>query len=408
MGVALVLFVPPIRIQTSLAFVLFVLGGCGNSASTSKGSSSAPAALTLAPVTWNPANVDVGTAQAVVEVDKSLLVLGSKGVITLASGSVVSTDATITAWKSAASLPSPDGQSTWVVGVDGTGLLERVSSDGSRALPVNDKYGLTMDKVQDIAGGAPSAGFMLATGIAVTDGANLTRYDGVAHAIAAHGSAIALADGAAIRVFDKGKETDVSLPDAQLCAYDQAGDLLAATTHRLYEVSDGAAVLLFDAGDRTIHQLAGAGTSVWFSVDGDLGVVRAGAVALASGGTLPADARIIGSASGDIWTLAGGHLSRMSAGGPAVGGAGGDEASWNANVQPIYAAVCSTCHSPPGSGKDSSNIDLSTYGAWSMRRDHVYTRVVTQAGTATSMPPPNTAVSLTDAQRAAIAAWAKP
>lgn len=356
-------------------------------------------------VAWNPANVDVGTVQAVVEVDKSLLVLGSKGVVTLASGSIVGTDATITSWRAGVSLPSPDGQSTWVVGVDGTGLLRRIATDGSPAQAVNDRYGLAMDKVVDAAGGGPYAGFMLASGVAVTDGQNVTHYQGAAKSIAAHGTAVALADGAAVRVFDGGKESDVTLADAQFVAFDDAGELYAATSHRLHRVKDGAAAVMFDAGDRTIHQLTGAGANVWFAVDGDVGLVRAGAVAVASGGTLPADARLVGSPSGDVWELAGGHLSRVSAGGS---GASADETSWNMNVQPIYAAVCSSCHSPPGSGKDSSNIDLSTYAAWNMRRTNIYTRVVTQAGTATSMPPPNAPIALSDAQRSAIAAWAKP
>jgi mono/diheme cytochrome c family protein len=93
-----------------------------------------------------------------------------------------------------------------------------------------------------------------------------------------------------------------------------------------------------------------------------------------------------------------------------MGGGGGadDEAKWNTTVQPIYAAVCSNCHSPPGSDKSSSNIDLSTYGAWSQRRDAVYTRVVDRAGTAAAMPPPSSGMSITDDQRKAIGAWAKP
>ena len=86
----------------------------------------------------------------------------------------------------------------------------------------------------------------------------------------------------------------------------------------------------------------------------------------------------------------------------------GDETTWNATVQPVFAAVCSNCHSPPGSGKDSSHIDLSTYGAWSTRRPTINGRVVAQAGTPTSMPPPGSGYVLTDAQRAAIAAWSKP
>jgi hypothetical protein len=77
-------------------------------------------------------------------------------------------------------------------------------------------------------------------------------------------------------------------------------------------------------------------------------------------------------------------------------------------VKPVYAAVCSNCHSPPGSGKSSSNIDLSTYDAWAQRRDRVFVRVVTDATTPAAMPPPTSGLSITEEQQKAIGAWAKP
>ena len=142
---------------------------------------------------------------------------------------------------------------------------------------------------------------------------------------------------------------------------------------------------------------------MWFTVDGDLGVVQDGHVSLASGGTLANDVRLVGATSGDVWVL-GAALQRFSA----AGGEAGDEATWSSMVQPVYAAVCSNCHSAPGTGKSSSNIDLSTYDAWKGRRATIYQRVVGAAGTPAAMPPPTSAFSLTDPQRAAIAAWAKP
>jgi mono/diheme cytochrome c family protein len=343
--------------------------------------------------------------QAVTEYEQSVVLFGSKGVQTFTSGALVRSDQSITAWRAAAVIPSADGVSTWLVGIDDTGHVQRISADMTSE-DVSDRFGLTADKVQMISGGGSETGFVLESGaVALADGANLTRYPVAAQSIAANGGHVALADGAVLRVFEKGVETDTAIPDVQFVAYDGAGALVAASAHHVYQVSaSGISQDIYDAGDRTIHQLAGGGSSVWFEVDGDLGVLQSGTVAVASGGTLPPRARLVGSPSGDVWTIAGGQLQRWNA----KTAAGGDEATWSATVQPIYAAVCSECHSPPGSGKSSSNIDMSTYQNWSSRRDRVYARVVEQAGTATAMPPPTSAFVLTDDQRAAIAAWAKP
>jgi mono/diheme cytochrome c family protein len=389
------------RTTTACLLASAALGlGC-----SSHGGEEPAAPLVVLAVPWNPSNVDVGTVQAVAEQDGSVIVFGSKGVQTLTSGSLVTSDESVTAWRSAAVVPSADGLSTWMVGVDDAGRLQRVLAVGAPD-DVSDRYGLASDKVQSIVGGAGRVAFLLENSFAVGDGTSVTRYKVPARAIAATGSLVALADGGTVRIFDEGKERDIALADAQLVAYDGAGNLMAATTHALFQVSGGSARQVFDAGARTIHQIAGAGSSVWLTVDGDLGVWHGGHVALAAGGKLTPDARLVGSPSGDVWVLADGQLLRWSAQGSA--GAGGDEATWNATVLPVYAAVCSNCHSPRGSGKDSSNVDLSTYGAWTARRGTVYGRVVTQAGTPTSMPPPTSNFAITDAQRSAIEAWSKP
>jgi len=92
-----------------------------------------PAALTLSAVAWNPSNLDVGSVQAVAEQEVTLLLFGSKGVLTLTSGAVVSSDETITTWRSAAVIPSADGLSSWMIGVDDQGHLQRVRSGGRRS-----------------------------------------------------------------------------------------------------------------------------------------------------------------------------------------------------------------------------------------------------------------------------------
>jgi mono/diheme cytochrome c family protein len=148
----------------------------------------------------------------------------------------------------------------------------------------------------------------------------------------------------------------------------------------------------------------GSGSGVWLSLDGDLGRWTDGQLTMATGAGLGADTRLVGSPSGDVWTISGSAVQRWS--GTVASGAAGDEAVWNATVEPIFASVCSSCHSKPGSGKSSAGIDLSTYEAWTARRASIYTRVVTDASTDGAMPPPSSGGRLSDAQRAAIAVWA--
>ena len=386
----------------ALLVVSVVVGvGC---ASTSEPPTSTAASLTLAPVAWNPSNVDVGSVQAVAEQDTSVVLFGSKGVQLLTGGALVSSDETITSWRSAAVIPSADGLSSWMVGVDDAGHIQRIRDEAAPD-DVSDSYGLTADKVKDLVAGTNRVAFLLegTNGLAVTDGANVTRYPGPALAVAANATRVALADAIAVRVLET-NETDAKLTGAQLVAFDASGTLMAATEHALYRISGGAAEKVWDAGARTIHQLVGAGQNVWLSVDHDLAVWQNGHVAIASGSAVADGSRIVGSTSGDIWVLANGQVQRWSA----QVSAGGDEGTWNATVQPIYAAVCSNCHSPPGSGKDSSHIDLSTHAGWNARRALVYNRVVAQAGSPSAMPPPTSSYVLTAAQRSAIEAWSKP
>lgn len=110
-----------------------------------------------------------------------------------------------------------------------------------------------------------------------------------------------------------------------------------------------------------------------------------------NGLALPVDGTLAPSASGYVWALGSGTLLRFTV--PFTG----DEATWRTTVLPVYARVCSACHAPGG----TSGIELSTYAQWVDRRAKIYHRVVVKG----DMPQGRT---LPDADKAAIAAWAKP
>jgi hypothetical protein len=342
---------------------------------------------------------------AVAEEGTNVAVFSDAGLAMFANGAPASSDGSVLAWRSAAAIRGTDGAGTWLVGVSGDGHVLRARvGDGPE--DVSDRFGLASEKVQLVAGGpgAPTA-FLLEGGVALGDGKNVTRFDATPLAVAASANGAAMADGVGLRLFDAAlHETDIALPDAAFVAYDDAGNLFAATHHALYKIG-ASAELVWDAGARAVKALSGAGGGVWLSVDTELALYKDGKIALTSGAAIAPDANISGSPSGDVWIVAGGVLQRFQA----QTGASGDEVLWSSSVRPVYASICNNCHSAPGTaGKDSSGVDLSTYDAWNARRDKIYKRVVEQAGTATAMPPPSSGFSLTDAQRAAIAAWAKP
>ena len=379
-------------------------------AACSGGDDGGATALTVMPVTWNPSSIETGQVQAVAEYDTTVAVFGAGGVTTFVSGSVAGTDTTVTAWRSAGVIRSASGLGEWIVGVDGEGHLQRVlGHDGVEN--VSDRFGLASDKVAELAGSEGATGFLLEQGLATSDGTTVRRYVAPAlRAVASGAGHVAIAAEDGVRIVTPAQEAEqrtIALSDAAFVAYDAAGDLFSATHHAVYRLDGDGMHAVYDAGGGTIRGLASSGANVWFAVDGDLALLKDGHVSITSGLALPGgpgDVRLAGSPSGDVWVVAAGQLRRYAAG----GGGSNDEAAWSANVQPIYATVCSNCHSAPGTGKDASNVDLSTYALWSARRAAVYQRVVAQAGTAGAMPPSGSGYSLTDAQRAAIEAWSKP
>jgi len=103
---------------------------------------------------------------------------------------------------------------------------------------------------------------------------------------------------------------------------------------------------------------------------------------------VPPDALLFASATGDVWVVSQGALSRYGV------PVSGDEANWRKSVLPVYARVCSQCHGPGG----SSGIDLSMYASWAARRQDIYSRVFV----AKTMPQ-NQVLTADDA--AALQAW---
>jgi hypothetical protein len=267
---------------------------------------------------------------------------------------------------------------------------------------ISDRYGLAMVNVTGVADlgrrdmGAPWwVGFAYQGGLAVADGTNVTRYDDPSFANLAGGGgrAAGVAQGM-VRVFDPAQMQSVSFPldGAASVAFGADGRMVVATGHELYlEGGDHALHLKIHLDGAPIHGLASSGDQVWYAQGTELGTVGASGVTQTSGANVPADAALIGSPTGDVWTLSSGQLARF-----ATIHAGADECGWNNTVRPVFARACASCHLPGG----TANIDLSTYASWQARRALIKQRVVVDH----SMPPAGNPIS--DADRATVAQWA--
>jgi mono/diheme cytochrome c family protein len=185
------------------------------------------------------------------------------------------------------------------------------------------------------------------------------------------------------------------LNDAVAVAFDVDGRLLVTGAHAFYRETDptlpGTLELLYRDDATAFHGLAASGAWAWVGAGPELLGASGEALYLTSGLGAPPDAALGGSQSGDAWLVGGGALQRYTT------PVSGDEAVWRMTILPIYARVCSDCHAPAG----PSGYPLATYAQWVALKSQVYDRVVVKG----DMPQGRT---LSDDDKAAIAAWAKP
>lgn len=371
------------------------LAGCGSGGQNGVATLT-PGALTAHPVDWNPEKTDVGKVFAVTDIGGTAAVFTEKGMNVVIAGAVNATDGSVTGWESAGVIPAADGEGEWLIGVDDQGQLYSVDALSELA-KVSDRFGLAADHVHEVAAISPIAtAFRLDGQIAIADGATVTRYTLPLTSLAGGGGRIAGVSSGAIHLFDvtKGMDSSFELEEAAFATFDAKGKVVAATKTALYMEDDkGGLSPLVDLSDTAVHGLANSPSGVWVAMGTELGLLANGKFNATKGLALPADAKLIGSSSGDVWALSANTLSRYSATPP------GDESLWNMTVQPVFTRVCSACHLPGG----TANTDLSYYGAWVERRQLISQRVIDK--TPTPMPPTASGVNLSTDDLAAIQAW---
>lgn len=390
--------------------------------------------LELHEVGWNPKGTPVGRIAAAAELLDDTLVLGDQGALVFTGGVLLSSDAAVRSWRTAAVVPAGDKSGQWLIGIAEDGKVRRLRSRSTME-DVSDRYGLKDRVVQGAADlGQGLVGFTLAgvapaggeagqgpVELAVADGTQVQRYavalpelrgsgpsgTGRAVGITARGSegqvVVFSAGSAGAAEAASGTPRAYAVRDPVAADFLPDGRLVVAAAHSLYVEGAGDPPELerIHASEEPIHSLAVAGPVVWLSIgrslaqlDGQtlrLAEVPAGPSAEVEAAEAP---RLTGMASGDVWLHRGGGLRRFAIGGDTQA----DSARWEREVRPIFTRLCSLCHLPGG----SASIDLSTYRSWASRRALLEQRVL--LGKPSPMPPAG-AGTLTPDEAAILRDW---
>lgn len=356
---------------------------------------SAAQPITVEKQAWNANGADLGRIAAVAELEEDVVVFGDQGAFVLSGAVVNAGDASVSAWRAAATIPAADRSGDWALGVDGSGRLHRLRAR-SILEEVSDRYGLLGDPVSGVASlGGSGVAFLLDGAVAVADGMLVTRYDGVAISGAAggRGRLAGIAPDGSVNVLDPGaaRRSTYPIADAAGAAFQVDGKLHVLARHELLAEDGGWLASIYQEPGADFHGIAAAGGRVWLGIGGELAMYDGDSFSRTSGLAIPPDAVLLPSASGDVWVLAGGRLERYGT------QAGPDEDQWRKTVLPIYAGVCSDCHSPGG----PSGVSLASYKQWDKLRMDIYRRVIVKG----DMPQGRT---LSEPDKLAIEQWSMP
>jgi hypothetical protein len=343
-------------------------------------------------VAWNSTHAEVGHVRAVADDGGVVAVFDDGGASVFLHGALVAHDTKGKGWRSAGVIPSPDGSTRWIVGVDEGGHL-RYLKDLSTFEDVSSRYGFRTESVRAAASLGPgNAAFLLDDSVALASGHDVRRF-----ASAPMGEI----SGGAGRVVGVGKDTvrvlrpaDGSavafpLPGVIHAAITPSGGVFACTHRALYgSDATGSMSMLYRADHEDLLGLVASGDHVWFLDGGELGLVRGNRVFETRGLSLPRSATLSASPGGDVWVLTDGSLARYKA--PDV-----SRGAWDERVAPVFARACARCHLPGG----VSGVDLSTASTWERHRDAIEREVAVDK----TMPPKGNPISEDD--RRALRAW---
>jgi hypothetical protein len=317
-----------------------------------------------------------GAAAAVVDLADELVVFGDRGAAVFQGGAVVSGDPSVVQWEGAAALPAADGPGTWAVGIASDGQLWRVTRAG-KLEAISDRFGLAREKVLGAAAaGGRSAGFALESGLAVSDGSTVRRYDVHPPRLAGGAGALAWAEGDEVRRLEvaTGALTRWRLPGARAVALAQDGRLAVLTEHELWAGPPNGELTLAYRTPALLGAAVACEGWFWFLEGGALGLLAGDSVARTASPLGAAGAALAPASGGGVWILSGGAAQKWSEG-------GGEVAAWQRSVQPAYARLCASCHQAGG-----ALLPLASAPAWRGEADAIRARVF-RGGGGGAMPP---------------------
>jgi mono/diheme cytochrome c family protein len=383
-------------VSLAAASLLVSLTGCLPEADTGPSTTLLPRRdLPVKGVEWSPDAAGLSGVRAVAERGGMTVVFGAEGATLFSGGVLAGQDAGVGTVESAAVIPAADGAGQWIAGADAAGKVWRLVAGESFEV-VSSLYGLSEDPVSGIAAlGTTGTVFAVESGVAVSDGALVTRHDtGALTGLTATSDRLGGVTEVGPVTFEPAATelTTFEVPGATAMAFDDQGRLLVLTPEALHREDEGGSLVVIYASEAGgLSALAAAPGHVWFRDGTALGLVDDEGVGLSPAGALPEDAGLAGSPTGDVWVLSGGALSRMAID---IGSADQRE-TWEKDIEPIFQVSCTPCHLPGG----SAPVVLSTYDTWEQHRAELRKVVIEDQ----SMPPPG--YDLSDAERATIAAW---
>jgi hypothetical protein len=359
------------------------------------------ARLDVHAVDWNPRHEPVAAVTGALDLGGDVVVFSRGSTTVLADGNATIEQRELHAGVIA---PAPDGSGSWITSIDDHGRVFRLRARRSFE-PVSDRYGLEGKPVRALAafGGRYVAFLLGGDEVAVADGTTVTHFDlksagPLTSSIVFGGSDRGLhawvTSAHDVTMFDPVLHASRSyaLDDPRVVA-SAGGHVFIASGRAIYEqTAKGVLALRYETHD-AVQALAASNDHVWFIDGAELGVVTEAGVSRTHGAHMQPGAWLVGSQSGDVWSIdAHGTLARWAIGPAATSGS---RAAWSDVIAPIYARACVGCHAPDG----PAGVDLSKEGAWRTKRDLLRQRVVTDH----DMPPQGH--TLSDADRATLRTW---
>ncbi len=326
------------------------------------------------------AGADAGSpaVQALVELPDEQVLFTASGASVYQGGVSAIDVAASVQWTGAAALPAADGTGTWAVGIDSDGQLWRVTGAGTLEA-ISDRFGLAKDKVlAAAAAGGQSAGFALESGLAVSDGTALQRYDAHPTSLSGGPGALAWVESGVVNklAVGTGALTRWPLSGASGAALAQDGTVAAITAHELWTGAPGGDITLAYRTTAALGSLTASENRFWFFQAGELGYLEGDAGAHTATAIAAADAALAPAVGGGVWSLSGGVPQKWTVG-------SGELAVWQQRVQPVFARVCASCH-----GAGGGALGLASLQAWEDNRAAIRAQVLEGGdGGSAAMPP---------------------